>query len=324
MRVLVTGNLGYLGPLVIQKLKDRRIYTVGLDTAWYLPTMSDVSMLDYLPDEQMFFDLRNLGTFPLPQNIDTVVHLAGLSNDPMSEIEPLQTQRINFYGTARLINWYPEARHVVASSASVYGATRGVELSSETDETNPLTAYAKAKLAIDEYLAKFDDTEKKHDWISLRFGTMWGWSPNIRRDLVVNAFCWQAAKTREIAPAQNARRPLINVNDAAEMIVTSAITKYAGVYNCSAENTTVLDIAHKVATATESSLVPCAESNLDARDYWMDTSLLTSSLAHGHEFITLNDKSHIERVFAEAKRRGESYPTRIDQLKGIISNYGGL
>jgi len=216
----------------------------------------------------------------------------------MSEIDQLQTQRINFYGTARLINWYPEARHVVASSASVYGASKGGSLSAETDETNPLTAYAKAKLAIDEYLAKFDNTEKKHDWISLRFGTMWGWSPNIRRDLVVNAFCWQAAKTREIAPAQNARRPLINV--------------------------TVLDIAHKVATATESSLVPCAESNLDARDYWMDTSLLTSSIAHSYDFITLNDKAHIDRVFAEAKRRGESYPTRIDQLKGVISNYGGL
>lgn len=322
--MLITGNLGYLGPLVIQKLKDRRMYTIGLDTAWYLPTMSDTSMLDYLPDEQIFFDMRSLGTFPLPQNIDAIVHLGGLSNDPMAEINPTETRRINFYGTVRLINWYPEARHVVASSASVYGASKGMHLSSEDDETNPLTEYAKAKRDVDEYLAKYDDTEKRHDWVSLRFGTMWGWSPNIRRDLVVNAFCWQAAKAREIAPAQNARRPLINVEDAADMIVASVMTKHGGVYNCSAENTTVLDIAHRVATATESSLVPCAESNLDARDYWMDTTRMIESIGYGHNFITLNDKQHIERVFAEAKRRGESYPTRIDQLKGIIANYGQL
>jgi nucleoside-diphosphate-sugar epimerase len=320
MRVLVTGNLGYLGPMVVQKLKDRRIYTIGLDTAWYLPTMSSTSMADYLPDEQLFVDLRSLGTFPLPQNVDVVVHLAGLSNDPMSEIDATQTKRINFYGTVRLINWYPDARHVVASSASVYGASKGGQLSSEFDDTNPLTEYAKAKLDVDQYMS----AEKKNNWASLRFGTMWGWSPNIRRDLVVNAFCWQAAKSKEVAPAQNARRPLINVKDAAEMIAASVTSGYDGVINCSAENTTVLDIAHKVAVATESSLVPCAETNLDARDYWMDTTNLMEGLGYGHPFITLDNKEEIEKVFVEAKRRGESYPTRIAQLKEIIDNYGQL
>ena len=324
MRVLITGNLGFVGPLVVAKLKDKRIETVGLDTGWYLPTFDSERALHSLPDAQLFADLRDLGTFSLPSKIDVVIHLAGLSNDPLSEIDNTATRRINFFGTARLIHHYPLARHVVASSASVYGATPHGESSKETDTPNPLTAYAQGKIDIDKHLLDADKTESEFNWMSLRFGTLWGFSPNIRRDLVVNAFCWQAAKSREIAPAQNARRPLLHVEDAADMLVAAAVTNYRGVVNCAAENTTVLEIAEKVARATDSSLVPCPESNLDARDYWLDTARMYETIGDGHTFITLNDQKAIDKVYQEAKRRGDAYPTRIQRIKEVMEHYGKL
>jgi len=324
MKALITGNLGYLGPLVVEKLKDHRFYTVGLDTGWHLPTFDAAEGLGYLPDEQIFTDMRSEAQYHLPKDVNVVVHLGGLSNDPMSEIDETLTKRINVFGTIRLIELYPDARHVIASSASVYGASQAGRLSHEADEPSPLTEYAKAKLKVDQYVANFDNAAGEYDWISLRFGTLWGSSPNMRRDLVVNAFCWQAAKNREIAPAQNARRPLLHVEDAAHLIVSAATTKYRKVVNCAAENTTVLDIAEKVARATDSSLVPCPESNLDARDYWLDTTRMHDTIGIGHDFITLDNQRMVDKVYQDAKRLGEAYPTRIQRLKEVIDYYGKL
>lgn len=324
MRALITGNLGYLGPVVVSIFKKAGWHTVGLDRGWYLPTYDLTDYADTLPDQQIFADLRNIPKHTLPSRIDVVVHLAGLSNDPISELDETLTKKINIISTIAMIDNYPEARHVVASSASVYGATEPHVLSKEIHDPNPLTQYALAKARVDSYLESFVNTPEAYDWISLRFGTLWGWSPNIRRDIVANAFCWQAARDRNISPATNARRPMLHVSDAAALIGNSAVTKHGGTVNCAAENLTVSQIAEKVARATESTLVPCPESNIDARDYWLDTTKMSSTVGIGHDFVTLNDAGEIWRVFSAAQKLGEAYPTRIQRVKEIIAREGRL
>lgn len=324
MKALITGNLGYLGPLVVRQMKDAGIETVGLDTGWFLPTFDLTDHTDHLPDQQLFLDLRSDKQSMLPSNVDVVVHLAGLSNDPLSEIDDTLTKRINVIGTIRLMELYPDARHVVASSASVYGSTDKYHFSEEGDKTKPLTAYARAKVAVDEYIASLDRTSDEYDAICLRFGTLWGWSPNMRRDIVVNAFCWQAAKNREVAPAQNARRPMLHVKDAAHLVVAAATSRHHGIVNCATENTTVLEIADKVARATESALVPCPESNADARDYWLDTQRMSTTIGQGHPFTYLEHDKEIMRVFRTAQAMGDEYPTRIQRVKQIIEQDGRL
>jgi nucleoside-diphosphate-sugar epimerase len=321
-RVLVTGNLGYLGPIVVDRLKNRmECYVVGLDTGWFLPTMN-LRDTQYLPNKQIFGDLRD-PLLNLPNDIDTVIHLAGLSNDPISEIDPTLTQRINVMATIRMINNYPDAHHVVASSASVYGATAPDVLSKETDEVNPLTAYAEAKAKVDKYLLDYGDYDDKLSWTSLRFGTLWGWSPNMRRDIVLNAFCWQAAKTHEIAPASNARRPMLHVDDAASVIVNAAILRMNGVFNVASENVMVSDIAEAVARVTESSLVPCPDSSVDRRDYWMDTLKIADAMPD-YEWTTISNTQQINKVYEAARSLGQDYPTRIQRVKEVIECEGTL
>ena len=69
MKALITGNLGYLGPLVVRQMKDAGIHTVGLDTGWFLPTFDLTDHADHLPDEQLFLDLRSDKQEMLPSKI---------------------------------------------------------------------------------------------------------------------------------------------------------------------------------------------------------------------------------------------------------------
>lgn len=321
-RVLVTGNLGYLGPIVVHKLKrDMGCYVVGLDTGWFLPTMN-MNDTQYLPNKQIFGDLRDT-KLNLPDDIDTVIHLAGLSNDPMSEIDETLTHRINVMATIRMINNYPDAHHVVASSASVYGATAAHVLSRETDDVHPLTPYAEGKAKVDKYLQDYEQYDEHLSWTSLRFGTLWGWSPNMRRDIVLNAFCWQAAKSHEIAPASNARRPMLHVNDAAAVIVNTATFRTNGIFNVASENVMVSNIAEAVARETESALVPCPDVNIDKRDYWMDTVKILDVMMD-YEWTTISDSAKISEVYSAAKTLGQEYPTRIQRIKEVIECEGSL
>jgi nucleoside-diphosphate-sugar epimerase len=317
MRVLVTGNLGYLGPIVVNRLKELGHYVIGIDAGWYLPTM-DLKDTHYLPNEQIFADLRDVEK-RLPSDIHAVVHLAGLSNDPMSEIDETLTRRINVMSTIEIVEKYEHATHVIASSASVYGASARNRLSHETDTPAPLTAYAKAKNDIDIWMERnqYVDGYGGYYSTSLRFGTLWGWSPNMRRDIVVNAFCWQAAFNHEIAPNSTARRPMLHVNDAAEVIAYFVGRNLPGVYNVSGENTDVSQIAVKVATATEAALIPCPESLVDNRDYWLDTSKLNNVMRH--TFVTLDNAAEIRKVQDAAKALGKDYPTRIQRAKEILT-----
>ena len=317
MRVLVTGNLGYLGPIVVNRLKELGHYVIGIDTGWYLPTM-DLKDTHYLPNEQIFADLRDVQKY-LPSDIHAVVHLAGLSNDPMAEIDETITRRINVMSTIQIVEKYEHATHVVASSASVYGASPRDWMSRENDTSAPLTAYARGKADVDIWLGRNQYVEDHGGYYStsLRFGTLWGWSPNMRRDIVVNSFCWQAAFSHQIAPNSTARRPMLHVNDAADVIAYFINRNLPGVYNVAGENTDVSEIALKVATATEAALVPCPESLADSRDYWLDPSKLYGVMRH--TFITLDDTSAIRKVYDAAKALGKDYPTRIQRAKEILA-----
>ena len=139
--------------------------------------------------------------------------------------------------------------------------------------------------------------------VSLRFGTLWGDSPNFRVDTVVNAFAVEVAKTGVIKPKSNAKRPILHVIDAADAIikvVESQREEYSGVYNVAGENVQVFDIANKVAAKLNAKVeIDETVKDSDERSYFIGT-FRTPHLSPANA-ITLNSDEHVNRLYATAK-----------------------
>lgn len=219
MNILITGNTGYIGPVVIDALK--KIYPhfkfIGIDTGFFV---QDLMTKDELPDRkfniQYWEDVRNI-QINIFSNIDAVIHLAAISNDPMGNKFEKVTNDINLEASINIAKLSKKAgvkNFVFASSCSVYGFA-GEDARTENDKLNPLTAYAKSKIGVEDRVK--DLASEKFIVTSLRFATACGWSPRLRLDLVLNDFVASAISTGTIDILSDGTpwRPLINVSDMA-------------------------------------------------------------------------------------------------------------
>lgn len=252
MNVLVTGWAGYIGPVVIRHLRAARYHVIGLDTGWFLPNYAD---LPEYPDEAIYADIREGVFVGWP---DVVIHLAGLSNDPLGDMDPAMTTDINIGGTWGVLSAHPDARHIIVSSCSVYGTA---DMATEETEPAPLTQYAKAKACIDRMTQKYG-----LEAVSLRLGTVYGWSPGHRLDLVVNQMAYSAAHGRGVTVSGNAARPLVHVEDVARAIVFMVEREERGIYNVVGENRRMGELGEQIAGLTKASLV-VEPGGADQRDY---------------------------------------------------------
>jgi len=222
MRILVTGNMGYVGPVVVEHLLDARpdAQLAGLDTGFFAPCLTGTTVLpEHRLECQWFADVRRppAGAF---EGVDAVVHLAGVSNDPIGTTYEEATLDVNHRATVELARAARDAgarAFVFASSCSVYGlAEEG--LRTEESETGPLTAYARSKLLAEDGLAELASDD--FAVTSLRFATACGMSDRLRLDLVLNDFVAGAYAFREITILSDGTpwRPLIHVRDMARAI----------------------------------------------------------------------------------------------------------
>jgi nucleoside-diphosphate-sugar epimerase len=222
MKVLVTGNMGYVGPCVVKQL--RAIYPtatiIGFDIGYYSHrTFSETFLPECNLDMQYFGDVRY---FPkeILREVDAVVHLAAISNDPIGNRFEEVTLDINYRASIEIAK---EAKKkgvgafVFASSCSMYGAADD-NARMEKSPLNPLTAYAKSKALTERDLESLASKEFKIT--SLRFSTACGWSERLRLDLVLNDFVADAVASKRITILSDGTpwRPLINVRDMARAI----------------------------------------------------------------------------------------------------------
>ncbi len=219
MNILITGNLGYVGPSVIKQLRSTypSARLVGLDVGFFAHCLTGVDIYpDVLLNEQWYGDVRHINVDML-RGFDAVVHLAAISNDPMGKTFEKVTDEINCQSSVRIAKLAKEAgvkNYVFASSCSVYGFAEGGPRQEE-DELNPLTAYAKSKIGTEEGVKTLaDDT---FTVTCLRFATACGFSARTRLDLVLNDFVAGAVSTGEISILSDGTpwRPLIHVDDMA-------------------------------------------------------------------------------------------------------------
>lgn len=224
MRILITGNLGYVGPVVAAHLRARfpAAELIGFDAGFFADC---VTSLDGLPeaevlDAQHFGDVRALPA-GLLRGVDAVVHLAAVSNDPMGNRYEAPTAETNMAASLRLAGMARDAgvrAFVFASSCSMYGFAEGGAPRREQDPLNPLTAYARSKIATEEGLDAMD--RGGMSVTCLRFATACGMSPRLRLDLVLNDFVACALSSGEITVLSDGTpwRPLIEVRDMARAI----------------------------------------------------------------------------------------------------------
>ncbi len=217
MKVLVTGNLGYIGPYLGKYFKERyeNIELVGLDTGFFFNCLTVTDRpVDRYYDVQLYGDVRDI-TPDFIKGFDAIVNLAAISNDPMGNQFEQVTDEINRAAVLKIT--HEAAKQgvkavVFASSCSMYGAASD-KSKTELDPTNPLTAYARSKIGVEKGLLDKDlgDTI----FTALRFSTACGFTPRTRLDLVLNDFVVSAINYKKITILSDGTpwRPLIHVHD---------------------------------------------------------------------------------------------------------------
>lgn len=222
MKILVTGNMGYVGPLVLRRLRESHpgATLIGYDMGYFAHCLTGAPRFpESRADVQYFGDIRQVPEGIL-RGVDGVVHLCAISNDPMGALYEDVTLTINHRASIDLAQKAKQAgvkKFVFASSCSVYGFAEGGPRREE-DALNPLTAYAKSKVATERDLASLaSDTFTA---TCLRFSTACGMSDRLRLDLVLNDFVAGALALKRINILSDGTpwRPLIHVKDMARAI----------------------------------------------------------------------------------------------------------
>ncbi|MDW8124276.1 MAG: SDR family oxidoreductase [Geminicoccaceae bacterium] len=219
MKVLLTGADGYVGRVLWRLLRERGHRVVALDSGLFAGCA-----LGPEPEEpiDLRIDLRAIARRHL-EGFDAVLHLAGISNDPLGDLDPAVTFAINHEASVRLARLAKEAgveRFVFASSCSAYGAA-GDAILDEEAPFNPVTPYAESKIRVERDLSALADDRFSPTF--LRAATAYGFAPRLRGDLVVNNLLGHAFATGRVLIKSDGSpwRPLVHVEDMAAAFVAA-------------------------------------------------------------------------------------------------------
>lgn len=226
MKILITGNQGYIGTVLAKKLKEIKpgIVVHGLDAGIFAGCITNGGRLgDTYYDLQYNVDIRDINEEHIA-GVDVVIALAAVSNDPIGKDFEIATRQINYEANmhlAEICKKHGVRKFVLASSCSMYGEGGAVP-KVESDKTNPLTAYARSKINCENDL-KIRYKNCDMEFIFLRFATACGISDRLRLDLVLNDFVASAISHKKITVLSDGSpwRPLIDVEEMCNAIAWS-------------------------------------------------------------------------------------------------------
>lgn len=268
MRILVTGGCGYVGTVLIKKLLKKNYKVISVDTKWFG---------DYLPKHK---NLKNMKKNILDinekdlKNVDIIIHLASIANDPMSLLDKNLSWEVSCLGTYNLMRYAKKnnvKKVIYASSSSVYGIKKEKKVS-ESLLLRPISLYNKAKMITEKVVESFKDNI---DYVIIRPATVCGFSPRMRYDVTVNALTLSALINKKIVVNGGSQiRPNIHIDDMVDLYLFLIENKKIKneTFNAGFENLSINKIAKLVAKKTKTKIFK--NKNFDPRSYRVDSNKL--------------------------------------------------
>jgi nucleoside-diphosphate-sugar epimerase len=284
-RVLVTGHMGYIGTVLVPMLLEQGYDVHGLDSDLYRDCTFGEGIVE-IPSTLK--DIRDAEAADV-EGFDAVLHLAGLSNDPLGDLNPDLTFAINHRASVRLAELAKQVgvpRFVFSSSCSNYGAGGEGWLTEESD-FNPVTPYGESKVLVEQDVAKLADAQFCPTF--LRNATAFGLSPRLRFDLVVNNLVAWAFTTGKIHLKSDGGswRPLVHIADISQAFIAVLKAPREAVFNeafnigQTQENYQIREVARIVGEVVpDSELEFAADASPDKRNYKTNCDKAARVLEH--------------------------------------------
>lgn len=311
MKILVTGGAGYIGSTLTRQLLNKGYNVTVFDNLQF----GGEAIVDLLQKKKFTLingDIRNKKQIQLAvKNIDCVVALAALVGDPACNVNPKETEEINHQG-AKLVcdvaKFSGVKRFIQISTCSNYGISTTIKPATEETTLHPISLYAQTKIAAEEYVIK--QTNKDFSVCILRLATVYGVSPRMRFDLLINEVVRDAFLTNKVTIYQpHAWRPFIHVSDAAKAVIaciTVSENKINGeVFNVINKNYQKQEVVKLIKKHIPACKVDIIEKAADKRDYSVSCEKIKKIL--GFE-AKINLNTGIKEMFTALESGIFKYP----------------
>jgi len=271
MKILITGGCGYKGSILVPRLLEKGHEVVVFDAMWFGNQLPEHPSLQIVQG-----DTCESGEIPL-SDVETVIHLANVANDPSVELNPVLSWEVNVLATQQLADRCMRSgvrQFIFASSGSVYGLKEEEHVTEEL-ELVPISVYNKTKMVTERVLLSYSDEFQVH---CIRPATVCGYSPRMRLDVCVNLLTMQALKNGKITVfGGDQTRPNIHIQDMAR--VYEHFLEHpdlpSGCYNAGFENNSIKGIAEMVREQVPAEIT-MSESD-DPRSYRQNSDKLLAT-----------------------------------------------
>jgi len=328
MRVLVTGHKGYIGTVMAPFIANAGHEVVGLDSDLFEQCTFGESPRQFPSIRK---DLRDVEHADL-EGFDAVIHLAGLSNDPLGNLNPNLTYDINHHASVRLARLSKEAgvkRFLFSSSCSTYGAA-GDKILDETAEFNPVTPYGRSKVLVEQEVAALAEVEFSP--VYLRNATAYGVSPRLRFDLVLNNLTAWALTTGRVFIKSDGTpwRPIVHIEDISRAFLAALEAPRELIHNQafnvgrSEENYQIRDLAEIVKESVPGCAIEfAADAGPDKRCYRADFSRIIKTLpAFQPKWDARRGACELYEAYKKVGLKVEDFEgaryKRIDHIQGLL------
>ena len=324
MKILITGGAGYVGSVVIPQLIEDGHHVKCLDRFFfgdeYLSQSQFTNKLELIRDDIRWFKPNIL------EDVDVVLDLAAISNDPAGDLNPEKTYEINHKGRARVAKLSKEngvKRYVLASSASIYGQQSNI--ANENSEVKPLTVYSKANRNAEVDNLSLND--ENFTVTVLRFSSVYGNSARMRFDTAVNCMVLDLFKNKKISVRGKLnKRPFIHIKDvvrAYQSIINAPKEKICGqIFNVGSEeqNFEMGKLAQEIVKASSIDCDIELNDTNDHRSYFASFQKIRESIGYSTKYTVSEGVMEMYDALTSGKLTDDIKTKTVEWYKKLLSD----